>query len=302
MTTPFANLVIAGVTKAGTTALLHYLAQHPDICGERHKEAQLLVGDRGPAELGTAYAAQFAHCRGERWRVESSPAYFGVGPQVLERIVQPVGELRVLIVLRDPVERVWSAYRMKRSKGLLPEGSFDEFVDNGLHGTWSPEAEQLYQVFDTNLYTPHVRRWADALGAELKVLFFDDLASDTAGTVREIAAWLGLDDSCVDGFDLSVHNRGGLHRSAGLHAAAAGLNKTLSIPLRRIPAVRGALLRAYERANTTAVPEQMSPEAGQRLRAVHDEDARALRRLLADLGHERFPPWLALEPEMIDRP
>lgn len=298
MTSPFANLVIAGVTKAGTTALLHYLAQHPDICGERHKESQLLLGDGGgPAALAVAYSQQFGHCHGEPWRLESSPAYFPAGPDVLQRMGRDVVDVRALIVLRDPVQRIWSGYRMKQGKGLVAPGSFADFVAAGLdHGPPGSD-ELLHRVFDTSRYATHLRPWLEALDDRLMVLFFEDLVTDTPSTLRSICSWLDIDPRPVEDFDLSVHNPGVLHRSAGLHATVGWINRRLAVPLRRAPWLRSSLLRAYQRVNATVIDEQVDDPTRAQLRAAYDDDAVALRRLLADHGHDRFPAWLTAEPD-----
>lgn len=293
MTPPVANLIIAGVTKAGTTALLHYLEQHPAICAERHKESQpLLTEQGGRADLAVAYQEQFGHCRGEPWRLESSPAYFPVGPDLLERSGEPTSEMRVLIILRDPVTRIWSGYRMKRSKGLLPAGSFRDFVETGLYGELPDGDERLYRVFDTSRYAAHLHPWLERLGDRCLPLFFEDLVADTPAVLRSICDWLGIDPAPVDDFDLAVHNRGVLHRNSGLHTAAGWFNRTLAVSLRRLPGLRSRLLQAYELLNTEEFSEEVDSATRARLRTAYRGDAQALRRLLHDHGHDRVPAWL----------
>src|SRR3712207_6768036 len=115
-----ANLVIAGVPKAGTGSLFTYLAQHPDICGSNVKETGYFNHydprrHTGPPPSIETYARHFAHCSGERYVLEATPTYSYGGRPVLTAIRTVLGEPRIVIALRDPTERLWSAYTFQRS-------------------------------------------------------------------------------------------------------------------------------------------------------------------------------------------
>lgn len=279
-----ANLVIAGVTKAGTTALLHYLAQHPEICGERFKEAQLLLTHAGdPAAVEEGYDRQFRHWNGERYRLESSPAYFPAGPDLLDG----GAPTRVIIVLRDPVRRIWSGYRMKRRKGLVPDTTFETFVADGLAGSDDP----LHRVFSTSRYARHLRPWLERHGDDLLVLFFEDLIADTPGAVARVCEWLGLDTTVVADFRFAVHNRGVTPRSRRLHTAAAAANRVLALPLRRRVGLRSRLLGLYERLGTTSPEVELPDAVAEQLVAAHRQEAVELVRLLREHGRPDRLPW-----------
>ncbi len=66
-----ANLIIAGVNKAGTTSLFYYLSAHPEICGSKDKETCYflpLLYDQQVAPI-SEYEKQFSHCESERYRI-----------------------------------------------------------------------------------------------------------------------------------------------------------------------------------------------------------------------------------------
>ena len=70
-----ANLVIAGVPKAGTGSLFAYLAQHPDVCGSDVKELGYFNyyspwRKQGPPPPLQEYARHWAHCSGQRYLLD----------------------------------------------------------------------------------------------------------------------------------------------------------------------------------------------------------------------------------------
>src|SRR3954451_21171218 len=122
---------MAGVTKAGTSSLHHYLGQHPGIGLADLKEVDHyapMVSGAEPPSL-EEYAGHFRECADATWRLAASPRSFIGGPPLVRRLADELGRPRVLIALREPVARMWSSYTYKRSKARLPQGmGFSDFV------------------------------------------------------------------------------------------------------------------------------------------------------------------------------
>jgi hypothetical protein len=103
------NLVIVGVGKARTTSLFEYLGQHPDICPSAVKETdhfsplRFAGGVLPPIE---SYLRHFRHCAGSRWVLEATPAYCYGGQPVIDAMREVLGRPRVVIILREPAERL----------------------------------------------------------------------------------------------------------------------------------------------------------------------------------------------------
>src|SRR5438105_1889408 len=104
------NLLIIGGLKCGTTSLHHYLSLHPEVAMSRPKELNFFVEDLNWPLGADWYASHFdpaASIRGE-----SSPHYtnrprFGGVP---ERISSVLGRPRLILVVRDPIDRMLSHY------------------------------------------------------------------------------------------------------------------------------------------------------------------------------------------------
>ena len=126
------NLVVAGVEKAGTTSLFDYLRQHPDICASDLKELNYFLPLRFPGGALSAreeYVGHYAHWRGEPYRLEASPAYWYGGPRVITALGEVLSEPRIVISLREPVARLWSAFTYLKSMGRLDRHvTIDEYV------------------------------------------------------------------------------------------------------------------------------------------------------------------------------
>ena len=119
------NFIILGAAKAGTTALFHYLKQHPEIGMSRIKETNYLalkndpLDFRGPGDADyikrftitteSGYHDQFADCSGKRAIGEASPLYL-YNPQAPAEIKALVPDARLVVILRNPIDRAYSAF------------------------------------------------------------------------------------------------------------------------------------------------------------------------------------------------
>ena len=87
------NLIIAGVNKAGSTSLFHYLSQHPEVCGSKDKETCYflpLLYNESISPI-TNYEAQFSHCGKSAYRLEATPAYIYGGEKIAAEIKKRLG-------------------------------------------------------------------------------------------------------------------------------------------------------------------------------------------------------------------
>ncbi|GIX29997.1 MAG: deacetylase sulfotransferase [Porticoccaceae bacterium] len=127
------DFLVVGVQKGGTTALHHYLDLHPDILLPRAKELHFFdderrwkglhclsgigfyncLAERDPARLAWLAAR---HSSGEAVKGEITPIYLYWQP-CLARIQRYHRAIRLVVLLRNPIERAISHYRMERARG-----------------------------------------------------------------------------------------------------------------------------------------------------------------------------------------
>jgi len=115
------NLYILGGQKCGTSALAHFLSQHPDITLAHNKEAHVfdhpVLYHQGPEQWDRAYKQAFAHATTPtRYYCDATPIY-SYFTELLPRIASYSAGARVIMMVRDPVARAISQYHMEKGRG-----------------------------------------------------------------------------------------------------------------------------------------------------------------------------------------
>ncbi len=130
MPTPRIDFIVVGAQKAGTTALHEYLASDPNYAVSKTKELHFFDDETcdWSAPDYARYHAQFDWDR-PAIRGETTPIYL-YWPQSLERIAAYRPDIRLVAMLRDPVERAWSHWKMERSRGV-ETGDFSWCIREG---------------------------------------------------------------------------------------------------------------------------------------------------------------------------
>ena len=205
MTLP--NFLIFGVQKAGTISVYNYLKQHPQVYTSPIKETEFLSresarrpelltdeektgltkGGRQKIVTIDRYKALF-EAAGEAIALgEASPNYLFAHEQAVPNIQTYLPNVKLIAILRNPVERAYSDYLM----------SLRQVV-----GNHKPLAEQIETSGQTSytllkgLYYKGTKHFLDAFGPEqVKIFLFDDLRQNSAELMRELYEFIGVDSS-----------------------------------------------------------------------------------------------------------
>jgi hypothetical protein len=191
------NFFIAGAPKAGTSSLHAYLHSVPGIFMSRIKEpnyfSRVVVPDDHPVRPirdTDSYLRLFAAAGDAKVVGESSPTYLA-DPEAPALMDQFAPSCRVLVSLRDPVERAYSHYLMLRNNGMAT-GSFADELKRGLR-----QKEQRNIILlrpDVGLYFEQVRRHLDVFGnSRLHVVLFEEFMKDVPGSLSGITRFLGIE-------------------------------------------------------------------------------------------------------------
>jgi hypothetical protein len=209
--------MILGAAKSGTTSLAYYLSQHPQIYLSEPKEPHFfeLEYAQGMAFYWSTYFGGWA---GEPWVGEASPVNLLL-PYVPARIRKELPEVKLLAILRHPVERAFSAWWMRHSLGVeklsfedaIAANLDQEAADFSIHTLdeerwrevkhWAQDPPQVkYRWYvEQGYYAEQISRYLDLFPrAQLRTLFFEDLVGDPASLVRAVLSFLGADTA----FDL----------------------------------------------------------------------------------------------------
>jgi hypothetical protein len=235
------NFLIIGAPKAGTTSLFYYLDAHPDIYLCPIKEVGFFwaygadVKLHGPgkerlkhrlvADLDT-YQRLFSNVKAEKAVGEASVRYLN-HPRSPELIRQFIPDARLIVSLRQPAERAFSAFVHNLQDGVEPCSDFAEALAQerqGVRDGWT-QARYLHNGF----YARSLKRYLALFDRDqIHISLFEDLKNDTPGLVRSLFAFLGVEPDFTP--DTSqIHNASGLIRSPVLRVAYARLSKLRAV-------------------------------------------------------------------------
>jgi Sulfotransferase family len=272
------NLFVVGAAKAGTTSLWRYLDAHPDVFMSRVKEPHFFSRFGRGVEVvkdPADYARLFADGEGRRYRGEASPSYLP-DPETPDRLRDACPEARILVSLRDPVERAYANYWTYVGLGL-ERRSFPDAVREELAASEVDFAATPPPFVRRGFYAEQLERYRAAFGAAaVLVLFLDELAADVRGTMRRVFERLDLDPEPAESIDPVAHFP--FHAPRNGAAAAA-----LRVPgARRIgDAVLSGRMRSFvERAIFRYEKPPLDPETRALLRRVYAPHDRRLEELL----------------------
>jgi len=192
------NLFIAGAPRCGTSSLHAWLQTIPGICMSRIKEpnyfSRRLIGDDNPLlkpirDEGQ-YLQLFSDCGDAKFVGEASPTYLE-DPEAPALINCTVPDAKVIVSLRDPVERLYSLYLMLRNNRATT-GSFTAEIERGLPERGNPRSALVAPR--SGKYAEQVERYRGVFGdSRFKVLIFEEMMADVPATLQAILDFLGID-------------------------------------------------------------------------------------------------------------
>jgi hypothetical protein len=207
------DFLVIGAPKAGTTALHAALAQHPEVFVSDPKEPKYWLCDdapppawRGPGDAHSQqewvwrreeYDALFAGAPAGRLRGESTPFYLW-SRGAHRRIAESLPQVRMMAVVRDPVDRAYSNWMHLWSDGLEPEPDFERafaLQDRRVAAGWAP----FWRYRDLGRYGEQLAHLRALVGTErLLVLRYRELVDDPGSAVDRACRFLGIAEGQVD--------------------------------------------------------------------------------------------------------
>ena len=199
MNTP--TFFLVGAPKAGTTSLFRYLGAHPEISVAAMKEPCFFAPEV-PVDPETdahrrdwdAYLQLFAHAGAARAIGEGSVAYLS-SPNAAGAIYARLPHARILMMLRDPADRLFAHYSAARVAGVTTR-PFTDWVSEQ-QGIESARAPVFGSVW-AGCYATHLARFQSHFpAAQLHVSDYDDFIADADAVLAAIFAFLDVDASVI---------------------------------------------------------------------------------------------------------
>ena len=301
------DFLVAGVPKAGTTALHAALSRHPSLYMSPIKEPKFFLTDGPPPARGgpgdaltyrehiwqrDKYEALFDAAPPGALRGESTPLYL-YDRVAMRRIKDLIPAVKLIMVVRDPVERAHSNWTHLWSAGLEPSGDFiracaeeERRIAAGWASFWhytglGKYGEQLDHAF--SLFPRE----------QVLVVRYRRLVDEPAATLDRICAFLGVETGLVGEIpreNVTAHPEHTLgHRAASL-AMRAGHAAGRVFPGDAAAGATHRLERFLQRGRRERQP--LGWEQRQALLPAFEDDIKLLEKVLG----EDFGDWLAPRP------
>ena len=183
------NFMIIGAPKCGTTTLAQLLDQHPDVFMSPEKEARYFVYSPDdtrkyirdtPYKTLDEYHAAFQGVTVETVIGEATPIYF-YSPPALGRIRELISDVKLVLILRNPVDRLFSEAQHLFRDGNLDQEEFERF-------------HQIPRLVNLGFYAEHFRTCLEIFERpQVKVLLFEHLVRQPERLLQSLCDFLGID-------------------------------------------------------------------------------------------------------------
>ncbi len=297
------NFLIVGAAKSGTTSLYKYLSEHPDIfMPEIIKEPRYFVSDIfiNQKADGAEYLKKVNNTTIDKYDDyihlfdkadsataigEASVPYLYYHKTAIKKIKQELGDIKIIIMLRNPIDRGYSAYTY-----LVRENAEQNSFEQGL----TIEEVRLKQNYLMLYYYKHVGLYFEQVQAYLKiftnvkVILFDDFNISSEKIVSEVQLFLNVDTNYTPSNINYVYNKSGAPKNQLINKFITRPNSIKKIVKFFIPKIyRQKIKKKIKKIKTTnLVKPQMNPETRKELTSFFKEDILKLQKLLnRDLSH-----------------
>jgi hypothetical protein len=311
MTVRLPDFLLVGAPKCGTTSMAGYLARHPEVYLSPIKEPKFFTAQvvpfplRGPGDSFVEnftvktfdeYQRLFKRVGNQKAVGEASVDNLYFHRQVIPLIKRYLGDVRIIIVLRNPVDRAFSAY-----KNMLRDGretrSFEAALDRE-EGRTRRGYEYLWRYTDTGFYHEPVKAYLKHF-RRVKILILEHFTKGSLEPFQRICEFLGVDPSFKPKRQMMFNVSGkpktwwgqrpfnptGFKGKAYKFLAMNGFN--IDTLMQWVEPLRGLNLE----------PITMLPETRRRLHRMYAGDIEKLQNLLkTDLSHWLQPANRPIRP------
>ena len=206
------DIFIAGFQKAGTTSLLRYLSENPRVLSHPQVEMSYFYND---AEFSKGYNNiynnyfSFNHKNGD-YLLLAKNANLATKVEGIKRLYSHNPETKIILILREPVERAYSAYLMNvRNSGQ--KMTFEEMIDYALKNKshWF----YYHMILGFGVYAKHIKSIYSIFPKKnVYLLLSKELKDNPDKQILNISTWLGI-EAWLDYNKVKIYNRFGKPRS-----------------------------------------------------------------------------------------
>jgi hypothetical protein len=288
------QLMIAGAQKAGTTSLFRYLAQHPEIHTHPHREMTYFTNDiEYNNGYQKAFSKYFRNIPNSKNILLAKHVMVMYSTNAIKRLYDHNPETHLIVLLRNPIDRAYSAYWYARLRGWENKKTFEEALNaekSRLQESWYKWRNNAYLY--NGIYCQHIERLFNQFGKkQVHVFILDDLKKNPVEVCQKIFRLNGIHWGFTPNTTI-LHNRSAMAHSETFAKTFKwflqpdNLLKRISrifIPDRISHKIRYAVLQVNEK---NFIPPSMKPETCSRLIEFFEPHNFRLEKMLElDLSH-----------------
>jgi hypothetical protein len=219
------DFFIVGAAKCGTSAMYTFLAQHPEIYMSPEKEPHFLESDMKLSSNTKTlewYLSLFQGAGNEKRIGEASPSYLysRTAPAEIKAFND---NARIIIIIRNPVEMLYSVYYQRLYAGFENIKDFEEaiYTNSDSAKRFRAKVEKkigmyLPEYLEVPKYSEQIKRYLKSFGwGKVHIIVYDDFKKNNEETYRKVLTFLDVDGSFRPDFKIVNANKRLRSRMAG---------------------------------------------------------------------------------------
>lgn len=188
-TKKFPQAIVIGVKKGGTRALINMLKIHPEICAAK-TEIHYFDREENFFEGVQWYIDRMPLTSKIQITIEKSPSYF-IGNEVPLRMSMLSPQVKLLLIVRNPIERLVSDFVQLDSKQLKKNGNRNTFEELVFHS--SGEVNENYLPVSVSMYDIHFQKWLKHFNLkQIHIVDGDALIGNPTTELQKAEKFLGV--------------------------------------------------------------------------------------------------------------
>ncbi|HZW62689.1 MAG TPA: sulfotransferase [Flavobacteriaceae bacterium] len=287
------DFFLVGAARSGTTFIYNYLNNHPNVFLPNVKEPNFfsevesyIKEDYAAPEKNKVYHSKIINSRkiydalylnskANQIKGDISPSYLW-DLNTAQKIYEHNAEAKIMISLRNPIDRAFSHYKMNYYIGMEQHKNFKKALEAEVKPKWGGSNEYLKM----SLYYNQIKKYFDVFPAsQIKVIIYEEWIENIETTMREITSFLGIENKPVKLQETKIEKN-----KVGYLRHAKFLNVVRNSPLKKV--ARQILTQSDidKIKQTLFVSESKSvsldPKTREELRAYFAEDIARLSKML----------------------
>jgi hypothetical protein len=288
------DFLIVGAAKSGTSSLHYYLCNHPELCMPKNiKELHFWHTHRHETERTITsksnsipktieeYFSFFEHKKPHQICGEVTPAYLYFYEDTVANLKEYIADyqdIKIIIILREPIDKIWSQYKWSRNMKLDPERlTLPQSLKKEKERLKDTSLSPSLHFVNMSKYYEQVKYYQEHF-KQVKVVLYDDLKREPLSVIKEITDFLNISEYKPDNIK-QIYNtsRGTTHMNKTVKKMT-GLGFGRFIPRK----IKDFLL------NASYQEEKMSAKTRKQLVAIFKPEINNLNKII----DKDLSPWL----------